>query len=68
MFQLAFLLLGCALSLYPRTISRTVAGVVVAVTLFGVTPYAFLALAATIYYNCPYQTLLSFSTEPLLNI
>ena len=56
MFQLALLLLGWALSLYPWTISRTVAGVVVAVTFFGVTLYAFLALAATIYYNCPYQT------------
>ena len=31
-------------------------GVVVAVTLLGVTSYVFLALAATLYYNCPYQT------------
>ena len=56
MLQLALLLLGCALSRYLWTISRTVAGVAVAVTLFGLTSYIFLTLAATVYYNCPYQT------------
>ena len=56
MLQLALLLLGCALSRYLWTISHTVAGVIVGVTLFGVTLYTFLTLAATLYYNCPYQT------------
>ena len=56
MLQLALLLLGCALSMYLWTISRTVAGVVVAATIFGVTSYVFLTLAAALYYNCPYQT------------
>jgi len=56
MLQLALLLLGCALSRYLWTISRTVAGVVVAMTLFGFTSYAFFTLVATLYYNCPYQT------------
>ena len=56
MLQLALLLLACALSRYLWTISRTVAGVVVAITLFGVTSYVFFTLAATLYYNCPYQT------------
>ncbi|KAF9642355.1 hypothetical protein BDM02DRAFT_3273495, partial [Thelephora ganbajun] len=56
MLQLALLLLACALSLYLWTISRTVAGVIIAITLFGVTLYIFLTLAATFYYNCPYQT------------
>jgi len=56
MLQLALLLLGCALSRYLWTISRTVAGVVVAMTLFGFTSYVFFTLAATLYYNCPYQT------------
>jgi len=56
MLQLALLLLGCALSRYLWTISHTVAGVIAAVTLFGVTLYVCLSLAATIYYNCPYQT------------
>jgi len=56
MLQLALLLLGCALSRYLWTISRTVAGVVVAMTVFGLTSYVFFTLAATLYYNCPYQT------------
>ena len=56
MLQFALLLLGCALSRYLWTISHTVAGVIIGVMLFGVTSYAFLTLAATLYYNCPYQT------------
>jgi len=46
--QLDLLLLGCTLSLYPWTISRTVAGIILAFTLFGVTSYIFLTLAATL--------------------
>jgi len=56
MLQFGLLLLGCTLSLYLWTISRTVAGVILAFTIFGVTPYVFLNLAATLYYDCPYQT------------
>ena len=56
MLQLALLLLGCALSRYLWAISRTVAGVIIAITLFGVTSYVFFTLVATLYYNCPYQT------------
>ena len=56
MLQVSLLLLGCALSQYLWTINRTVAGVVVAVTLFGFTSYLVLTLAATFYYDCPYQT------------
>jgi len=54
--QFGLLLLGCTLSLYPWTISRTVAGIILAFTLFGVASYIFLSLAATLYYDCPYQT------------
>ena len=56
MLQLALLLLGCALSRYLWTISHTIAGVTVAVTLFGVALYILITLAATLSYNCPYQT------------
>jgi len=56
MLQFALLLLGCALSRYLWTINRAVAGVIIGVMLFGVTSYTFLTLAATLYYNCPYQT------------
>jgi len=66
MLQLALLLLGCALSGYLWAISRTVAGVTVAVTLFGVTSYVFLTLAATLYYNCPYQTPPSILTRMVI--
>jgi len=66
MLQFALLLLGCALSRYLWTISRTVAGVLVAVTLFGVTSYVFLSLAATLYYNCPYQTPPSILTRRVI--
>ena len=56
MLQIALVLLGCALSRYLWTISRTVAGVILAFTLFGFTSYILFTLAATLYYNCPYQT------------
>jgi len=56
MLQLALMLLGCALSRYLWMISRTVAGVILTFTLFGLTSYVFFTLAATLYYNCPYQT------------
>ena len=56
MLQLALLLLACALSLYLWAVNRTVAGVVLAFTVFGVISYAFFTLAATVYNNCPYKT------------
>ena len=66
MLQLALLLLGCALSQYLWTISRTVAGVIIAVTVLGVTLYVSLTLAATLYYNCPYQTPPSTLTQTVI--
>ena len=59
MLQLALLLLGCALTLYLWTISRTIAGIILAFTLFGITSYTLFTLAGTLHYNCPYQTPLS---------
>ena len=56
MLQLALLLLGCALSRYLWATSHTVAGVILAFTLFGITSYLIFSLAATLHYNCPYQT------------
>ena len=66
MLQLALLLLGCALSRYLWTISRAVAGVIIAITLFGITSYAFFTLAGTLNYNCPYQTPLSSLTRTII--
>ena len=56
MLQAALLLLGCALSRYLWMVSRTIAGMILTITLFGVAIYIFLTLAATFYYDCPYQT------------
>lgn len=67
MLQFALLLFGCALSQYLWTISRAVAGVAVAVTLFGVTVYMFFTLAAIVSYNCPYQTPPSLIIRVLVN-
>jgi len=66
MLQLGLLLLGCALSRYLWTTSHTVAGVVIAVMLFGVTSYVFLTLAAILHYNCPYQTPPSILTRTVI--
>ena len=65
--QLALLLLGCALSTYLWAISRTVAGVIIAVTLFGVASYLFFTLAATSSYGCPFQTPPSLVIRALLS-
>ena len=66
MLQLALLLLGWALSQYLWTLSRTVAGVIIAVTVLGLTFYVSLTLAATLYYNCPYQTPPSILTRTVI--
>ena len=56
MLQFALLLLGCALSLYIWEIDTTVASVVLGVTLFGLSCYAFIIIAGTVSVSCPYQT------------
>ncbi|KAF9782346.1 hypothetical protein BJ322DRAFT_215753 [Thelephora terrestris] len=59
MLQAALLLLGCALSKYLFTINKAVAGVAVGFTSFGVLFYLLIVSAATLSYNCPFQTPLS---------
>ena len=59
MLQVALMLLGCALSKYLWTINRTVASFILAFTAFGVASYTFFTLAASLSYDCPYQTPLS---------
>ena len=49
-------LLCCVLLCYLWTISRTIAGVTLAITLSGFTLYVFLTLLATFYHNCLFQT------------
>ena len=56
MLQIALVLPGSALSFYLWSINRAVAGIVMIVTFLGFGFYAFLTIAATFVYNCPYQT------------
>jgi hypothetical protein len=66
MLQAALLLLGCALSRYLWMTSRIIAGIILTMTLLGVTLYTFLTLAATFYYNCPFQTPPSILTRTVI--
>lgn len=56
MLQIALALLGCALSQYLWTINRTVAGVIIAATLFGFGFHFLDTIAAAISYGCAFQT------------
>ena len=66
MLQVALALLGSGLSLYLWSINRTVAGIVMAMVLFGFSYYIFLTLAAIFVYNCPYQTPPSYAIQSLV--
>ena len=59
MLQAALLLLGYALSNCLFTINNVVAGVAVGFTTFGLLFYLLIVSAATLSYNCPFQTPLS---------
>ena len=59
MLQFALLLLGCALSLYLFTVNQVVAGVAVGFTGFGLLFYFLIVSAATLSFNCPFQTPIS---------
>jgi len=56
MLQAALLLLGYALSNYLFTLDRTVAGVLIGFSSFGILFYILIVSAATFSYNCPFQT------------
>ena len=56
MLQAALLLLGYALSDYLFFINRVVSGVLIGFTSFGLLFYLLIVSAATLSYNCPFQT------------
>lgn len=56
MLQVALLLLGCALSRYLWGLQRTVAGVVIGITSFGILLYLIIVVVGSLYTSCPYQT------------
>jgi len=59
MLQASLLLLGYALSNYLYFIHRTVASVLIGFTSFGLLFYLLIVSAATLSFNCPFQTPLS---------
>ena len=59
MLQAALLLLGYALSNYLFFINKAIASVIMGFTTFGLLFYLLVVLAATLSYNCPFQTPLS---------
>ena len=56
MLQAALLLLGYALSDYLLFINKVVASVLIGFTAFGLLFYLLIVSAATLSYNCPFQT------------
>ena len=59
MLQAALLLLGYALSDYLFFINKVISSVLVGFTAFGLLFYLLIVSAATLSYNCPFQTPLS---------
>ena len=59
MLQAALLLFGYALSSYLYTLNHVIAGVAIGFTAFGLLFYLLIVSAATLSYNCPFQTPLS---------
>ena len=59
MLQAALLLLGYALSEYLFSINKTIAGALIGFTTAGLLFYLLIVSAATLSYNCPFQTPLS---------
>ena len=59
MLQASLLLLGYALSNYLFFVNKTIASVLIGFTTFGLLFYLLIVSAATLSYNCPFQTPLS---------
>ena len=65
--QAALLLFGYALSNYLFFINKVVASVVIGFTSFGLLLYLLVVAAATLSYNCPFQTPLSHILRLLIH-
>ena len=68
MLQAALLLLGYAPSNYLFFINKAVAGVLIGFTAFGLLSYLLIVSAATLSYNCPFQTPASFILRSLIRL
>ena len=67
MLQAALLLLGYALSDYLFFINKVVASVIIGFAVFGLFFYFLIVSAATLSYNCPFQTPLSLLLHLLIH-
>ena len=67
MLQVSLLLLGCALSKYLFTVDNIIAWVVFGSTLSGLLFYLATVVAASISYDCPFQTTLSLLVRLLVH-
>jgi len=66
MLQAALFLLGYALSEYLYFINKTIASIAIGFTTFGLLFYLLIVSAATLSYNCPFQTPLSLILRYLI--
>jgi len=66
MLQIALLLLGYALSNYLFFINRVVSSALIGFTTFGLLFYLLITSAATLSYNCPFQTPVSLTLRFLI--
>ena len=66
MLQAALLLLSYALSEYLYSINNVVASVIIGFTAFGLLFYLLIVSAATLSYNCPFQTPASLILRSLI--
>ena len=67
MLQFALLLLGCAQCSYLWSLNRAVAIVLLSFTLSGIGFYAFITIAGSIFYKCPYQTPMSLMIRAVIS-
>src|ERR1700753_382225 len=68
LLQAALLLFSYALAIYLPTINKTIAAVAIAFTSFGLLFYFLIVSAATLSYNCPFQTPLSLTLRFLFRL
>lgn len=68
MLQVSLLLLGCALTKYLFTIDHLIAWVIAGFTAAGFLFFFLIVLAASISYNCPFQTPLSLFIRLLVRL
>jgi hypothetical protein len=67
MLQLVLVLLGFALPLRLWNVNRAIAGMITAAAVLGGTSYTCLTIVATLYDNCPYQTVVSIIIRSLVS-